>query len=198
MKKGFSIKDLFILVLVVGAFAFFAFPKYFFEMEKSRAAGAEAVLVSVLLAENEYYLRHKQYSEDWSLINPYLAVPGSLGMTRVSNASSGQTQFYVFVSRRGKPSADGFAFTLRTQEEGQLVTISAERSGGARYEYRLEKELPEGKTLCVPQSGRDDKICTWFTSYADSLTLMEVPVPAIAVEDETAGVSLGNPENQPL
>ena len=80
MKKGFAVKEMLLLVLILAAFAAFAFPRYFWESEKKRAADMDALLADVQLAQEAFARMNGRFTAEWGASAPLLSVPRALGV----------------------------------------------------------------------------------------------------------------------
>lgn len=169
MTRKISVKNLLILTAAVAIFAAFTFPKLFFQFEKSKAAVAEVVLISTLLAENEYYGAHQRFSSNWKDIESNLAVPGSVGVSYRDVEGMPSARFYML--DRSGATRDGFVMRLHVDENGQQGYITALRGGTSRYKYTLEKQFPLGRTTCTADNARSQSFCQWFNEYTKSLIL---------------------------
>lgn len=71
-KKKFELKS-FSLILFIGLLLLAGlFPFYERTVEGSKAAAAVSVLLNVATAENQYFIKHKTYTYDWSALDKHL------------------------------------------------------------------------------------------------------------------------------
>lgn len=166
-KKAFTLLDLLILVIVVGGFALLAFPKYFWELEKSKALSANTFLFNVVIAENDVYTDTHAFTQNWAELEPFLVMP-SAKIAQVSAPDDKNDRFFEFAAR--KKNADGFNVSLLLGENKQGGSVSAVRSGSALYEYTLVRVFPEGTLSCLAENKRSVKFCERFLAYDLNLT----------------------------
>lgn len=62
MRKGFTLLELIIVIIIVGVLATLGFTQYTKVVEKGRAAEARAILGSLRTAENSYFLENGVYT----------------------------------------------------------------------------------------------------------------------------------------
>ncbi|MDD5730533.1 MAG: prepilin-type N-terminal cleavage/methylation domain-containing protein [Candidatus Omnitrophica bacterium] len=62
MKKGFTLLELIIVVIILGVLATLGFTQYVKVVEKGRTAEAKAILGDIRTAENAYYLEYATYT----------------------------------------------------------------------------------------------------------------------------------------
>lgn len=176
-NKAFTLLDLLILVIVVGGFALLAFPKYFWELEKSKALAVNTFLFNAVIAENDVYTDTRAFTQDWNELTPFLVMP-SAKIARVSQPDNHNDRFFELAP--GKKQADGFNVGLLVGEEKQSGSVSAVRSGSALYEYTLVRTFPEGTLSCLAENKRSVKFCERFLAYDLDLTAdagLEAPAP---------------------
>ncbi len=64
-KKGFTLMELLIVVLIIGVLTSIAVPMYKKSVEKSKAAEALSVMQSVAKSEHDFYLTKSRYTKDF-------------------------------------------------------------------------------------------------------------------------------------
>jgi type IV pilus assembly protein PilE len=69
MKKGFTLLELIIVVIVIGILVSIALPKFITVTEKARAADAFAILGTMRSAQLRYYGQYGDYSADCTILD---------------------------------------------------------------------------------------------------------------------------------
>ncbi|MFH1128419.1 MAG: prepilin-type N-terminal cleavage/methylation domain-containing protein [Candidatus Omnitrophota bacterium] len=62
MRKGFTLLELIIVIIIIGVLATLGFTQYTKVVEKGRAAEARAILGSLRTAERAYYLEYEAFT----------------------------------------------------------------------------------------------------------------------------------------
>lgn len=124
MKRGFTLLELIVVIIIVGILATLGFTQYTRMIEKGRTAEAKSVLGALRTAEQSYYLERSTYTSVLS----ELAVGAQ-------SACTGQTSHYfsyaissandtAFTGRAtrctsgGKTPTFGSAYTITVTDEG--------------------------------------------------------------------------------
>ena len=68
-KKGFSLLELLVVIVMIGIFAAIAFPRYHLAVEKARASEALVWMKTLAEAEERYYLATGNYTTDYSQLD---------------------------------------------------------------------------------------------------------------------------------
>jgi len=90
MKKGFTLLELIVVIIIIGILATLGFAQYSKTLEKGRSAEAKLMLGQLRKAEEAYYLENAAYATDVTL----LAVNAPTGCTSThyfSYTASGTT-----------------------------------------------------------------------------------------------------------
>lgn len=165
MKKGFTIKALLVLVVVIACFSSVAFPRYFWEKEKARALAMDAILSDAEIAQDYFMRLNGHFSQDWASLTRYFSVPAVLNVTASAVEGSPAELYLAFIGPNGKPETDGYIVSLQenlSQEEPFL--LSARRIGG-RFNYQLDRPMLSGQTICRGQDEKGNMFCEHFSPY---------------------------------
>lgn len=92
-KKGFTLIEILVAVLILGVLATIAIPGYMRVIEKNRAAGAIQTLSEIAKAENDYYTSQSMYTNDFSDL--VLTMTDENTMADADH-SSYRTSFFVY------------------------------------------------------------------------------------------------------
>ncbi len=119
-KKGFTLVELMVVVIIVGILATVAVPIYRTNIRKAMASEGAALLGSVLTAQRIYFAEH----------NAYTTTKSELGVDTIGNKYF--TDYTV-------SSADANGFTAETTgtggAAGVTVTMTYTNAGGATISY---------------------------------------------------------------
>ena len=119
-RKGFTLIELMVVVIIVGILAAVAVPIYRANIKKAMASEGAALLGAVLTAEKVYYAEHNTYTTD----------KADLGIDTVGNKYF--TDYTI-------STADANGFTASTEGTGAAagvtVTMTYTNAGGATIEY---------------------------------------------------------------
>ncbi len=119
-KRGFTLVELMVVVIIVGILASVAVPIYRANIKKAMASEGAALLGSVLTAQRIYYAEHTTYTSTKS----------DLGIDTAGN------KYFTDYSLSGV-SADGFTATTTGTggAAGVTVTMPYTNAGGATISY---------------------------------------------------------------
>ncbi len=193
MKKGFAVKEMLLLVLILAAFAAFAFPRYFWESEKKRAADMDALLADVQLAQEAFARMNGRFTAEWGALAPLLSVPRALGVLYRPVEGTPAEMYFTFMGPHGKPEPEGYIVRLEPAPGPQETAFVAARRVGGRFEYVLRRMLPYGPTRCEAQTPQSERFCKRLEQYlqAESFVPQE-PAPGENTPQESAPSGVDN------
>lgn len=165
MKKGFTIKAMLILVAVIAGFSAFAFPRYFWEREKSRAEVMDVVLSNAEIAQDYFVRVNGYFALDWAELKKYFVLPRVLNV-HVQAVEGAPAELYLaFIGPNNKPEADGYILRLEPAVDAQETPFISARRVGGRYNYQLVRPMFSSHTLCNGQDEKGERFCSLFSSY---------------------------------
>ena len=133
MRKGFTLIELVVVVLIMGILASVAMPQYFKSVEKYRSAEAVDALSAIASAQERYYMKTGTYTEELSQLD--------VGLSSLS-------YFTLFVNKAIYES-DGF---LRIAMSRNIKAVSG--LGNYRITIQVPRTPGTGKRTwtCTPSS----------------------------------------------
>ncbi|WP_428052666.1 hypothetical protein [Candidatus Avelusimicrobium stercoris] len=167
-KKKFELKS-FSLILLVGLLILAGlFPFYERTVEGSKAAAAVSILLNVSASENQYFIKNKSYTYDWSALDKFLPnIPKKQGFLGAA-PEVGQARFFAFTAKDAATGQDGFALDLQLNKEKTEGTVTAVRKGGL-FGYTLEMSLAEGNFACKAEGKIAKRLCNKLTAELEKL-----------------------------
>ncbi|MDD4202358.1 MAG: type IV pilin protein [Candidatus Omnitrophica bacterium] len=110
-KKGFTMLELLMVIIVIGILASLAIPQYQSFMEKARTAEARNVISSIKSAQELYFLEHGWYGGVDVINNNYVTFPTSGTLTlwtyAITTPASGATNATTYTVRATRTTKDG-------------------------------------------------------------------------------------------
>ena len=90
-KKGFTLIEILVVVLIIGILAAIAVPQYQVAVAKSRVSAMLPIMTSLSEAEEIYYMNHSHYTEDVSALD--VTVPDSCVVNTDDSTSTPSTTY---------------------------------------------------------------------------------------------------------
>ena len=153
-KKGFTLLELLVVVLIIGILAGIALPQYNKVVERSRMAEAVTVAKDIAQAQQRYYFIHNEYADCTDLNSLDIDLSGEdydyhgCVAKRTSNfiyTTNGYSskQYIAVVSRI--PAADRYAILISKSEPDRIICISY--SNVTSIQQKLCEQLNSSGTL---------------------------------------------------
>jgi len=83
MKKGFTLVELLVVVLIIGILAAVAVPQYQKSVDETRFSRAMVLLETIRTAQNTYYMANGRYSTSWEDLDISFGKPKTEGSTYI-------------------------------------------------------------------------------------------------------------------
>ena len=117
-KKGFTLVELMVVVIIVGILAAVAVPLYRSNVRRAMSSEGQALAGSIRTAERVYYAEHDKYGA-WADISGSIDVAGNKYFTTAGTVTAGTTTFSASVS--GSGDASGISVSI---DQGGNITVS--------------------------------------------------------------------------
>jgi len=124
-RKGFTLVELAVVVVIIGVLAAFAVPRFMASVERSKAAEAFNYLSSVQAAQERYHARQGTYAENTVDLDIKFTAPKyfTAGTVAAGTTSSLQDSWSLTLTRTGASAGYG-EYTVTFTEEGYDSTNS--------------------------------------------------------------------------
>ena len=118
-RKGFSLVELSVVVIIIGVLAAFGVPRLLQSVERSKASESFKYLASVRAAQERYQARQGTYANDLALLDMSQTAPTYFTVGAIAAGGSGSLEdsWTLTLTRAGSSSGYG-AYTVTFTEEG--------------------------------------------------------------------------------
>ena len=163
-KKKFSWKAMTVLLLFVALAVAVVLPHYLWTIERAKAGAAEAALINVAVAENLYYIHHKNYTNDWQQLQRYIPENVEIQGKFAPAPEPGEERFFAFSQEGLENGRDGFSFGIELNEDSSAGKVYAVRSSGL-FAYTLGEAFPKPVFSCEADGTAAKWFCNKFDAY---------------------------------
>lgn len=118
-RKGFSLVELSVVVIIIGVLAAFGVPRLLQSVERSKASESFKYLASVRSAQERFQARQGTYASDLTELDMEQAAPKyfSVGTAGAGGSGSLEDSWTLTLTRSGSSSGYG-AYTVTFTEDG--------------------------------------------------------------------------------
>ncbi len=108
-RKGFTLVELAVVIIIIGVLAAFAVPRFLDAMERSKAAESFNYLSAVRAAQERYQTRQGTYADDITKLDIQMPAPKYFGVGAPSAGDSGSLEdsWTLTLTRTGAASGYG-------------------------------------------------------------------------------------------
>jgi prepilin-type N-terminal cleavage/methylation domain-containing protein len=124
-RKGFTLVELAVVIVIIGVLAAFGVPRFLKSVERSKAAEAFAYLAAVRSSQERYQAQNGIYASDITALDIKASTPKyfTVGTVAAGSTSSLQDSWTLTLTRTGASAGYG-AYTVIFTQDGYDSTNS--------------------------------------------------------------------------
>jgi len=124
-RKGFTLVELAVVIIIIGVLAAFAVPRFLDSVERSKAAESFNYLAAVRAAQERYQVRQGTYAADLDDLDIQMPAPKyfAVGTPAAGGTSSLEDSWTLTLTRTGAAGGYG-AYTVVFTDQGYDATNS--------------------------------------------------------------------------
>ena len=118
-RKGFTLVELAVVIIIIGVLAAFAVPRFLDSVERSKAGEAFNYLAAIRSAQERYQIRQGTYCDDVTKLDIQMPAPKyfSVGTPAAGSTSSLEDSWTLTLTRSGAAGGYG-AYTVTFTDQG--------------------------------------------------------------------------------
>jgi prepilin-type N-terminal cleavage/methylation domain-containing protein len=118
-RKGFTLVELAVVVVIIGVLAAFAVPRFLASVERSKAAEAFSFLAAVQASQERYHARQGTYAANLTDLDIRLTSPKYFAVGTIAPGGTGDLEdsWSLTLTRTGASAGYG-AYTVTFTQEG--------------------------------------------------------------------------------
>lgn len=176
-KKGFTLIELVITIIIMAILSGFAVMYYEKFIERMRIAEADTIIGTSLTAQERNYLKFQRYTPYWHQLD---AAPIPVRIAKEQNDYANGKDNTVFYTRGGVLTGipnPGFAISFE-QDATERWFVVARRVGKGGYTYQIVRPFDSQESVCVPNwsSEKDLEICMEYMGVTTTSELQGNPM----------------------
>lgn len=150
-KKGFTLIEMLVVVLVIAILSAIAIMQYTHFVERTRVGEAQNLIGLAIYAQERQMMRKGQYTEVWTSLD---AAPLAAYMDKSGDFLS--TDGTTFFTEGGGANAPRNGYAIHFESTPTRWFAVAQRVGSSTYQYTLVRPFDEDTTYCLPSAGNTD------------------------------------------
>ncbi|MBC8473386.1 MAG: prepilin-type N-terminal cleavage/methylation domain-containing protein [Candidatus Omnitrophica bacterium] len=122
MRKGFTLVEVLIVVIIIGILASIAVPQYVTSIEKARSGEAAVNIGSIRTSVDRYWYQNASITDDWAYLdidNPNAVTNALYSYDITDDGTSASTRAYTISATR--TSAGGTAYTVEWVQTNNIA-----------------------------------------------------------------------------
>lgn len=180
MKKGFTLLEVLVAIIVVAILSSIAVMYYGRFIERMRIAEADTLMGTSILAQERFSLKFQRYTPYWHQLD---AAPIAVRTPKTDNDFANGKTNTIYYTRGGMLSGEpkaGFAISFEPDATGRWFAV-ARRVGPGEYTYRVIRPFDSTKSVCVPDwtNDKDLDICIDYMGVEHATELEADPMISV-------------------